>query len=143
MLGDTCDAATGPILATSLGGRRAGIGIGTGIGMMSSVTSGRQHTQSEKKVGMLGVRTRSKHVHRPPETLDFAPDPQDMYQCQYHRQQDSTTDRTAYDRDEMRRRHRARWGPERQTTAGNLGAVVVVVAAAAAGGGGEGSDAGF
>ena len=49
MLGDTCDTATGPILATSLGGRRAGIGIGTGIGMMSSVTSGRQHTQSEKK----------------------------------------------------------------------------------------------
>ena len=42
----------------------------------------------------------------------------------------------------------ARWGPERQTTAGNLGAVVAVAAAAAAasvaGGEGEGSDdAGF
>ena len=68
----------------------------------------------------------------------------------YHRQQDST----AYDRDEMRRRHRARWGPERQTTAGNLGAVAVAAAAAVAvaaaaaaalaSGEGEGSDdAGF
>ena len=37
----------------------------------------------------------------------------------------------------------ARWGPERQTTAGNLGAAAAAAAAAVAGGEGEGSDAGF
>ena len=42
MLGDTRDAATGPILVTSAGGHR----IGISIGMMSSVTSGRQNTRS-------------------------------------------------------------------------------------------------
>lgn len=56
VLGDTRDAATGPILATSSGGRR----IGISIGMMSSVTSGRQH---QKKSGDVGcsyqVQTRS------------------------------------------------------------------------------------
>ena len=130
VLGNTCD--TGPILATSSGGRRVGIGIG----MMSSVTSGRQHTHNrkKKKVG----RTRPKHVHRPPESLYFAPDPQDMHERQYYCQQDSSADRTAYDRDEMRGRPRVRWGPARQTTAGDLGAVAVVT-----GGEGEGSDAGF
>ena len=60
VLGNTCD--TGPILATSSGGRRVGIGIGIGIGMMSSVTSGCQsaHTQSkEKKSGSHQAQARS------------------------------------------------------------------------------------
>ena len=50
VLGDTCNAATGTILATSLGSRRVDIGIG--IGMMSSVTSGRQHTHNQKNWGV-------------------------------------------------------------------------------------------
>ena len=61
-----------------------------------------------------------------------------MHERQYYRQQDSSADRTAYDRDEMRGRPRVCWGPTRQTTAGDLGAVVDVT-----GGEGEGSEAGF
>lgn len=86
-------------------------------------------------------RTRPKHIHRPPEPLYFAPDPQDVHESQYYHQRDDPADRTAYDRDDVRGRRarpRGRGSSVRGLTIASGSGVFC-----GEGGEGEGSDVSF